>query len=110
MKSLLRAVLASVLMTAWTLALAAGVAADGEKKSAACQQCHGKDGNSVAAQFPNLAGQHADYIVKALQDYKSGRRTDPVMTGFAAQLSAQDREDLGAYYATQKGLYTIDPD
>ena len=85
-------------------AIAAGNIDEGKKKSATCAACHGADGNSTVAEFPRLAGQHADYIVKALRDYKSGARKDPVMAGFAAPLTDQDREDLAVYFASQKGL------
>ncbi len=79
----------------------------GREKSQQCAQCHGPDGNSPAPQFPRLAGQYADYIVKALEDYKSGARKNEIMAGFAAGLSAQDRKDLAAFYARQTGLQTI---
>lgn len=78
--------------------------ADGKRKSANCQACHGVDGNSTSAEFPKLAGQHADYIVNALMEYKSGARKNPIMSGFAAPLTPQDMADLGSYYASQKGL------
>ncbi len=79
----------------------------GKEKSAACAACHGADGNSTNPAFPILAGQYQDYLMRALEDYKSGKRNNPIMTGIAASLSAQDREDLAAYFASQKsGLYT----
>lgn len=81
---------------------AAGDAAAGQAKTQVCMACHGPDGNSMVAQFPKLAGQHADYIAKQLADYKSGKRSDPTMMGMAAALSEQDMADLGAYYASQK--------
>lgn len=87
-------------------AQAGGSIEEGKKKSATCAACHAADGNSTTAEFPRLAGQHADYIAKALRDYKSGARKDPVMAGFAAPLSDQDREDLAAYFASQNGLGT----
>ncbi|MDX1513988.1 MAG: cytochrome c [Gammaproteobacteria bacterium] len=86
---------------------AGGDAAAGEQKSAPCATCHGADGNSPNPQFPHLAGQHADYIVKALEDYKNGLRKNPIMSGFAAPLSKQDREDLAAFFASQKGKLTV---
>ena len=77
----------------------------GKKKAAeVCAACHGPDGNSATPDFPRIAGQHADYLAKALRDYKSGARKDPVMTTFANQLSAQDVQNLAAYFAAQKGL------
>ena len=71
-----------------------------------CAACHGADGNSPTPNFPKLAGQHADYLAKALNDYKSGARKDPIMGGMSAALSKQDVENLAAYYATQPGLKT----
>lgn len=92
------------------LATAAGDAAVGKEKAAAqCQQCHGPDGNSPVPLFPKIGGQHAKYIVQALEDYKTGERQEPVMAAFAAALSKQDQEDLAAWYASQSGgLYTIE--
>lgn len=86
---------------------AAGDAAAGKQKSAPCAACHGVDGNSPTPNFPRLAGQHADYMVKALEDYKNGLRKNPIMLGFAANLSKQDREDLAAYFSSQKGNLTV---
>ena len=92
-------------------ATAAGDAAAGKKIAVQCQQCHGTDGNGPTPLFPKLGGQHAKYIVQALEDYKTGVRREPVMAAFAAALSKQDREDLAAWYASQSGgLYTIDFD
>jgi len=87
--------------------LAAGDATRGKARSEACQACHGPDGNSENPAFPSIAGQHQDYLVKALEAYASGKRENAIMQGFAATLSAQDREDLAAWYASQKGLSTL---
>ncbi len=81
---------------------AAGQALAGER----CQACHGADGNSTDPQYPRLAGQHASYLVRALTDYKSGARSNPIMSGFAAGLSEQDMENLGAWFASQSGVVT----
>jgi cytochrome c553 len=68
-----------------------------------CSACHATDGNSVSPVNPVLAGQHADYIVKQLTDFKSNKeRKNPVMLGMAATLSAQDMQNLGAYFEAQK--------
>jgi cytochrome c553 len=67
-----------------------------------CAACHGADGNSTDVNNPRLAGQHADYIAKALRDYKSGERANPIMKGFATALSKQDIENLAAHFASQK--------
>lgn len=83
---------------------AVGNAANGKAKSAACAACHGPDGNSPLPLYPKLAGQHADYLQQALKGYKSGARKNEIMKGMAAPLSAQDIEDLAAFYASQPGL------
>ncbi|MGQ0545391.1 MAG: c-type cytochrome [Betaproteobacteria bacterium] len=69
----------------------------------ACVTCHGADGAKPSApDQPILAGQHYDYLVRALKDYKTGARQNPIMKGFAAQLSPQEIEDLAAWFASQK--------
>jgi cytochrome c553 len=73
----------------------------GKTKSLTCSACHGVDGNSVAPDWPSLAGQHAGYIVRQLQAYKSGERQDVTMSVFAMQLSDQDMADVAAYFASQ---------
>ncbi len=82
----------------------AGNPAAGKQKAAKCAGCHGPDGNSVSPNFPRLAGQYEDYLIQALEAYKSGARTNPIMKGMAAPLSEQDIEDLAAYFSQQKGL------
>lgn len=85
-------------------AIAAGDAASGKQKSQTCAACHGPEGNSpTGPEFPRLAGQHYDYLLKALRDYKSGSRKDPVMSAQAAALSLRDMADLAAYFSDQKG-------
>jgi len=87
---------------------AKGNAENGKAKAAqVCAACHGPDGNKPSApEQPILAGQHYDYLVRALTDYKVGRRTNPIMKGFAGQLSKQDIEDLAAWFSSQKsGLH-----
>ncbi len=76
----------------------------GKEKSRPCAACHGADGNSASADFPRLAGQHYDYLLKALHDYKSGARKNPIMAPQAAKLSERDMEDLAAYFSHQSGL------
>ncbi|MCX9156130.1 cytochrome c [Niveibacterium sp. 24ML] len=104
-----RASLTTLLVLAglWSAAANAGDAVKGKEKSAACAACHGADGNSAAPDFPKLAGQHADYLVRALTDYKAGKRKNPIMMGMAAPLSKQDMADLAAYYSAQKGLVIV---
>jgi len=85
-------------------ASASGNPAAGKQKSQVCQSCHGADGNSTNPQFPRLAGQYPDYIVQALSEYKSGQRKNPIMSGFAANLSKRDMEDIASYFSSQEGL------
>jgi cytochrome c553 len=75
----------------------------GKQKAVVCAACHGPDGNSTNSLWPKLAGQHQDYIVKQLKEYKEGKkRNAPEMTGMVAGLSEQDMHDLAAFYASQK--------
>mgnify|MGYP003573530968 CR=1 FL=1 len=83
-------------------AQAAGDPEAGKAKSAACAACHGADGNGVNPEWPKLAGQHESYIVKQLAYFVDGERENATMKPMASGLSEQDREDLGAYYASQK--------
>ena len=79
-------------------------AAAGKEKSQMCAACHGPDGNTpMMPEFPRLAGQPADYLEKALRDYKKGARKNPMMLPMAQGLSKQDIKDLAAYYASLKG-------
>jgi cytochrome c553 len=80
---------------------AADLAAGKAKAAEVCAACHGADGNSATADFPRIGGQYADYLAKALRDYKSGQRKNAIMAGFAQALSKQDVENLAAYYAAQ---------
>ena len=76
-------------------------AAAGRKKAAACIACHGPGGNSTQPLYPILAGQTARYIYLQLKDFKEGRRSDPQMQPFVANLAPQDMHDLAAYFAAQ---------
>jgi cytochrome c553 len=82
----------------------------GKTKSAVCAACHGPDGNSVNPEWPSLAGQHARYIVKQIEAFKSGTRNNPLMSGIAAGITPQDATDLAAYYSSLPvKLGTADP-
>jgi cytochrome c553 len=72
------------------------------KYTAVCASCHGADGNSGTPANPKLAQQHPAYIVKQLQEFKSGKRPSPIMQGFAAQLTEADMKNIGAYLGTAK--------
>ncbi|RCX32783.1 cytochrome c553 [Thioalbus denitrificans] len=80
---------------------AAGDATAGKTKSATCVACHMTDGNSVNPIWPKLAGQHYDYLVKQLSDFRAGNRTDPTMAAMVAPLNDQDVLDLAAYFSSQ---------
>jgi cbb3-type cytochrome c oxidase subunit III len=67
-----------------------------------CAACHGADGNSGASANPSLAGQHPEYVVKQLHEFKKGLRKNAVMAGMAAALNDQDIKNVAAYYAAQK--------
>jgi cytochrome c553 len=97
---------ACCLMIAVSAPATAGDADAGKKKSQTCSACHGPDGNSSAPDFPKIAGQHYDYLLKALKDYKSGARKNPIMAPLVASLTQRDMEDLAAYYSSQRGLVT----
>jgi len=81
-----------------------GNPAAGKDKTSMCAGCHGIPGYKTAFpvtySVPKLGGQHAAYIVKALQGYKNGDRTHPSMRAIAASLSDQDMADLAAYYSS----------
>jgi cytochrome c553 len=69
------------------------------KAAALCVSCHGQDGVAIAPMYPSLAGQHEDYLVRALDEYKRGGRKNPIMTGFAANLSDEDIETIAEYFS-----------
>ena len=88
-----------------------GNVAAGKSKAENCGACHGEDGNSQDPNNPRLAGQYESYLVKALQDYKSGVRKNPIMNGMAGSLSEDDIKDISAFYASQKkGLTVVSED
>jgi cytochrome c553 len=97
-----------IVLAALALALsgtlhAAGDAGRGKEKAAqVCAACHGAEGNKPTDPTqPILAGQYYDYLVRALTDYKIGRRNNAIMKGFAGQLSKQDIEDLAAWFSSR---------
>lgn len=79
-----------------------GDAAAGQGKTAVCGACHGPDGNSLVPGFPRLAGQGERYLLKQMQEIKSGKRVVIEMTGMLSGLGDQDLADIAAYYAGQK--------
>jgi cytochrome c553 len=98
---------AVLLFSAATIARAADLAAAEAKVKEVCQACHGLDGNSQVPDYPKLGGQRQDYLAKALRDYKSGARKNPIMAGFAGALSAKDIENLAAYYGAQPPVLVV---
>jgi len=81
-----------------------GDAKAGESKAAACGACHGMDGNPTDKQYPKLAGQNEAYIARQISLFKSQKRQNPIMMGFAATQSDQDMHDIGAYFASKASL------
>lgn len=80
-----------------------GTAAAGATKNSMCTGCHGIVGWRTAYpevyKVPKIGGQHRDYIIKALMEYKNGERSHPTMRAIATSLSEQDMADLAAYYS-----------
>jgi cytochrome c553 len=68
-------------------------------KSRLCAGCHGADGISISPNIPNLAGQKKNYIVAEINDYRSGRREDPMMSKVAKGLTDRDVEELATYFS-----------
>ena len=79
------------------------LAAGANKFGQVCVACHAADGNSMVPVNPKLAQQHPEYLVKQLQEFKSGKRANAVMAGFAAMLSDDDMRNISYWLATQKG-------
>jgi cytochrome c553 len=71
------------------------------KASTICVACHGPMGNSIVPTWPKLAGQHPEYIMKQLMDFKAGNRSNVQMSPMAAPLTPQEVVDLAAYFSTQ---------
>ena len=85
--------------------LPAGAAATGSeppKVAGLCSACHGANGVGITGDYPTLAGQHPDYIVRALVEYQKGDRKSPIMGPFAGQLSAADVKAIADYYGSQR--------
>jgi cytochrome c553 len=72
------------------------------KAGQTCVACHGNDGIGILPEYPNLSGQHADYIRHSLRGYKSGQRKNAIMAGMAAALSEKDIDELAEYYSKQR--------
>jgi cytochrome c553 len=100
----LRAAVAALVLQ---FANAAGAPAEGAEAAAAppaaavCAPCHGERGSSPVAAFPNLAGQHADYLLKELTDFHKGRRTNDAMAAVLVQVETGAFPALAAYFQSQ---------
>ena len=73
-----------------------------------CVGCHGVDGNSEVPTFPRIAGQYEDYLYQSLKSYKNGKRNNAIMNGVASTLNDDQMKKLSKYFATQKGMLSID--
>ncbi|HEX4524312.1 MAG TPA: cytochrome c [Casimicrobiaceae bacterium] len=104
MKTFVLGFFAIAAFSASTAAPAADLKAGEDKVKAVCVACHGADGNSQSSDYPKLGGQYPDYLAKALRDYKSGARKNPIMGAFAGTLSTADIENVSAYYAAQPAV------
>ncbi len=102
MKKIIMIAVLAAGMSSLGSAVAAGDAAAGKAKAAVCAACHGANGISANALWPNLAGQKADYIIKQLKAFKAGTRKDPLMSPQAAMLSEQDMENVAAHFSGLK--------
>jgi cytochrome c553 len=79
-------------------------------QTATCVACHGQNGVGLSPTWPTIAGQHEDYIIHALEQYRAGKRNDPVMMPMAANLTDDDIKVLADYYSNLQGLVTTHHD
>lgn len=104
-----KSILFITLLTLFSIAAhAIGNPQAGQQKAAPCTVCHGENGNSLIGMYPVLAGQYAEYIQRALIQFREGAngpRNNVVMAIEAQKLSDQDIEDLAAYFSSQKPAY-----
>jgi len=85
----------------------AGDAEAGKAKAAVCAACHGADGKALQAEYPNLAAQGEKYLIKQLQEFKSGVRENALMMPMAANLSDEDMADIAAFYASLPAIQGV---
>lgn len=83
-----------------------GSSVAGIEEVATCSACHGQNGISLSPTWPTLAGQHEDYILHALMQYRDGTRKDPVMMPLAEALSEDDVKLVALYFSRLDGLET----
>jgi cytochrome c553 len=94
------ALVLTLAFAATAVASPSGNAAAGKKKAGTCAACHGDGNKTLNDTYPKLAGQYPDYLSKALHEYKSGKRKNPIMGAQAQTLSEQDIADLSAYFGS----------
>jgi cytochrome c553 len=104
---MIRTLVSTTVLAAAVLAISAPARADvnagHEKAKQVCAACHGEAGDKpLQPEYPILAGQHKDYLAKALRDYKSGLRKNPVMGGMAQPLTRQEIQDVAEWFASQQ--------
>jgi cytochrome c553 len=96
--------LAAAAATMTVPAYAADIAQGRAKADQVCAACHGKDGNTpIDPSYPRLAGQHRDFLERALLDYRTDGRKNAIMAAQAKQLSRADVSNLAAYYGSLPG-------
>jgi cytochrome c553 len=79
------------------------------KAASLCTACHGQDGVAMAPMYPSLAGQHQDYLVRALEEYQNGGRKNPIMKGFAAPLKPAEIAEITAYFSALSPALKTEP-
>ena len=101
-KTLLTVSISLALLVSADLTYAQTNAGGGKAKAASCAGCHGEDGNSTMPGFPKLAGQHKGYLIRQLQDFKSGSRLSPMMAPLASGLDEQAIVEVAEFYSANK--------
>ena len=79
------------------------------KAATLCTSCHGQDGVAIAPMYPSLAGQHQDYLVRAIEEYQHGGRKNPIMKGFAAPLKPAEIAEIAAYFSALTPALKTEP-
>ena len=79
------------------------------KAAMLCTSCHGQDGVAVTPMYPSLAGQHEDYLVRALQEYQNGGRKNPIMKSLAAPLKPTEIAEIAAYFSALTPALKTEP-
>jgi cytochrome c553 len=79
------------------------------KAAVLCTSCHGQDGVAVVPMYPSLAGQHEDYLVRAIEEYQKGGRKNPIMKGLAASLKDEDIREIARYFSGLKPALATEP-